>query len=417
MGESVFDVVEHFLGDKITPKTLGKISKLGHAQIVELHDRAKFFYRANYWFVDREELPTFSKDAVRYAILTDRSGQMDSYEIWNNPDDLKKLLLYYPSVAVLDPVDELLSLAAEHPPVLEEVLLQLLPLRPLIEEDIIRLVPGVTGRSAVLDQIDLSGFLGHVLQDDKVIEAVRLYSPENYDMIVSMDLDLPGLMLTEREQAAIYPLARRQASLGLLTFCASVIKEVYTQFKMADLTDSNMALVSEQSAQFHTDLLGINLDVLPSLGKVDDYVASFMLSLALPDIQNISWADILAIRQNDEDFFYWREAFRQVMKDSYESGKISQRDFFKNAKEILSARSKLLRDSLQEKKSVKNKFLDAWIPAGIGFVGGMLTGSIEIAAAEAALTGALSLLYTLFAKRPTKSEEALYRHFAVLLGK
>ena len=417
MTENVFNIIEDFLGTKLTARSLKKLSKLDHKQIIELHDRIKFFYRLNYWFVDSGGFPQISQDEVRYAVLTDRSGQMDSDEIWNNPDNLKKLLLYYPAIAVLDPIDEILSLAAEHPPILADTLSRLLPIRTLIDQDIIRLVPGPTATQAIHDQIEIAPFLGHVLQDDKVIKAIRLYTPENYDAVVDLNMDLPGFMLSAREKAAIEPFVRKTAPPGLVTLAAMVIKEVYTQFLVADLSDSNMALVSEKHAQFHSRLFGITPDVFPRLGKIDGYVAPFMLSLALPRIHNISWQDIVAIRQKDEDFYFWREALKRVMKDSYKPDNLSNAEFFNNAKETLSARLRILRRSMEEKLSLKGKILDAWIPAGIGFVGGMLTGSIEIALGEAALTGSLSLLYSLFVKRPSKSEQALYRHFTVFIDK
>ena len=106
-----------------------------------------------------------------------------------------------------------------------------------------------------------------------------------------------------------------------------------------------------------------------------------------------------------------------MIKETYQWGNLSQEQFLKNAKEILSARSARLRESIKRKNSLKNKILDAWIPAAIGFVGGMLSGNIQIALAQSALTGSLSLLYSIFAKRPSKAEQVLYRHFSIFLDK
>jgi hypothetical protein len=68
-------------------------------------------------------------------------------------------------------------------------------------------------------------------------------------------------------------------------------------------------------------------------------------------------------------------------------------------------------------KSLKNKFMESWVPAAIGFAAGALTGAIETAATSGVVTGSLSLLFSLFAKRPSKTEESLYRHFSIFLNK
>lgn len=418
MKQSVFDVVENFIGVELNQKNLKRLSKLSNKEAIELHDRIKLFYRFNYYFVDSEELPKISQDEVRYAFLTDSYGEMDSYEIWNEPkaEYLKKLLLYYPSVAVLDPVDELLSLCAEYPPTFENAFSPLLPLRHLIEKDIVRLVPGMTGKSTVIEQIDLTSHFLDVLADDRIFEAIREYEKENYDLIVNLNLELMGAILNQSERAAVDSLVRKGFSSGLLIWAAIIIKELHVKFLMADLTDSNMGSVCERDMRFYRALMAVNSKDFPRLGELSDVTPSILL-LTLPNIKNVSMADILAIRENDEDFYFWREAFRDVMKKSYSLDNLSNPKFFVNAKEILSSRSRSLRESVKGKSSIKDKAQDAGITAGIGFTVGILTSDLATALGGSMMTGGMTLLASLFVKKPSKAEKALCRHFSAFLDK
>jgi hypothetical protein len=199
-----------------------------------------------YYYVDRDDPFNFSINRARYALLSDSNGQMDSYEIWNNSDNLKKLLLYFPSIAVLDPVDELLSLSAEYPPTLTKILHKLLPFRPLIDKRIIELVPGVTGYQTVIEQINFSYPLKNILKDDNIFEAFKIYDPGNYNSIVSSKLDLPGFSLTNEEREVIILLERKNIPRGLLIWAAIILKGMYVRFRMSDLIDSNIAIVSKK---------------------------------------------------------------------------------------------------------------------------------------------------------------------------
>jgi hypothetical protein len=417
MDESVIDVAERFLGVELNVKTISKLSMLNQREAIALHDRIKSFYVYSYYFLDKDEPPNFSFDGDRYAILTDRDGNIDSYEAWydDEAEYIKKLLLYYPSLAVLDPIDELLSLCAEQPSAFEKAFAPLLPVRPLIKTGVIRLVPGSTGRSTVLDQIELSSQISTAFAVDEIFDAFKVYDPESYEDIVSLNLDLPGLMLSKEELDVVKSLSRKQIPSGLLVWSASIFKEMYVRSLMTDITDSNMALISDRDRRFFTKLMSVNQRSLPQLAKTDDNAASCMISLNLPNISKIPWADILTIRENDEDFFFWRDALKQVMRESYISNGIEQTEFLKDAKKMLAAKSRTLRESVKQKSSLKDKIVDAWIPAGIGFAAGILGGSITTSLAQASLTGSLSLLYSLFMKRASKSEKALCRHFSVFI--
>ena len=369
--------------------------------------------------MDREKFPEFEVNEARYVILTDSAGHMDSYEVWYDAkaEYLKKLLLFYPSVAVLDPVDELLSFAAENPSAYQHALEILLPIRPLIAKDVVRLIPDVTGRRTVLDQIELSPLLESTLCNDEILQAFYTYDPNNYKDIIDLNLELPGLMLSARELFSLRTLTRKNVPIGLLIWAVSVIKEMYTRSLMVDISGSNLAIIAEKDWRFYAGLMQVNPTALIRSNIIDGYIAPLILKFSLPNMHNIAWDDILAIRLNDEDFYLWREALGEVIKETYQWGYLSQEQFLKNAKEILFARSASLRESIKRKTSLKDKILDALIPAAIGFVGGMLSGDIQIAFAQSALTGLLSLLYSIFAKRPSKAEWALYRHFSVFLDK
>lgn len=415
--ELIFNIIENFIGSEIKPKTLKKLKKLSNEQALELTELIKHVYEKNYYFVDSDKLPEFSHDEVRHAVLTDQAGAIDSWEIWNNTDYLKKLLLYYPKISVLDPIDDVLPSLLDLPQMfrLDEPLSLLLPVRKLIKKDIIRLVPGNTANQTVFKQIDIHPIIHDVFIENDIFEAIRAYEPDTYDMIINLNLDMPGFALNERE--VLRALVRKGVPYSLLTYSASIIKRMYVKFTIADLTESNIAFISEKEPMFFTKLLGSNTDVMRNLGKKDDFIGQHILSLSLPDIYKLGWEDIMEIRSNDEDFYLWRKSFKNVLKEAYKYNNFSKNDFFINAKEILSAESRSLRNSLKQKQSLKNKFIESLIPAGIGFASGALTGAIETAATSGVVTGSLSLLFSLFAKRPHKSEEALYRHFSIFLNK
>lgn len=415
--ESIFDVIENYIGVALKPNTLKVFKKLSDKEALELHELIQHCYQKNYWFVDSGKPHERLSNDVRYAVLTDKSGHTDSWEIWHNDDYLKKLLLYYPKLSVLDPIDDYLPSLLDLPQInrLDEPIALLLPIRNLIKNDIIRLVPGSTARHTVLKQIDIHPIIQNIFTDNSIFEAFKIYDPEHYDFIVNCNLKMPGFTLSEAEKEVINSLVRTDVPHSLLTWSASIVKYFYATFTISDLTDSNIAFITKKEARFFTKLLGSEPEVLKFLGRKDDYVTFFILSLSLPNIKNISWEDINLIRENDEDFYYWREAFRNVLKDSYQYEKFSDKLFFDNAKEILSSRSRILREAIQQKSSLKNKFTEAWIPAGIGFASGALIGAIEAAMTSAVITGSLSLLYSLFTKRAKKSEEALYKHFSIFL--
>lgn len=414
--DNVFSIVENHLGTKITSRSIKKFSKLSSRQAIELNELINSHYWLEYYFLDNDEMPQLSIDETRYAILTDQSGEIDSYEIWNDTNHIKKLLLYYPSIAVLDPLNDVLSLAAEAPEVYGKALSLLLPIRPLIDKGIVKLIPGSSARSTVLKQITLPKFLRKVLSDGTVLSSVRAYDPDMYDFLANENLDLPGMMLDADEMDAVSSLQQANVSKGLLVYSASLIKDFYARFLVADISDSNMTFISEKDSEFYSMLLGGKPDILPTLGKVDDYVAPFILSMQLPDIQKLSWNDVVSIRETDDDFFFWRDALRQVMKNSYSVNQISEVEFRRNAREMLTVKSRYLRETIKQKSSIKDKFLDAWIPAGIGFVSGALTDNLNTAVNQAILTGSLTLLYSLFTKNPSKSEKILYRHFSMFLS-
>ena len=339
--ELIFNIIENFIGSEIKPKTLKKLKKLSNEQALELTELIKHVYEKNYYFVDSDKLPEFSHDEVRHAVLTDQAGAIDSWEIWNNTDYLKKLLLYYPKISVLDPIDDVLPSLLDLPQMfrLDEPLSLLLPVRKLIKKDIIRLVPGNTANQTVFKQIDIHPIIHDVFIENDIFEAIRAYEPDTYDMIINLNLDMPGFALNENEREVLRALVRKGVPYSLLTYSASIIKRMYVKFTIADLTESNIAFISEKEPMFFTKLLGSNTDVMRNLGKKDDFIGQHILSLSLPDIYKLGWEDIMEIRSNDEDFYLWRKSFKNVLKEAYKYNNFSKNDFFINAKEILSAES------------------------------------------------------------------------------
>ena len=283
--ELIFNIIENFIGSEIKPKTLKKLKKLSNEQALELTELIKHVYEKNYYFVDSDKLPEFSHDEVRHAVLTDQAGAIDSWEIWNNTDYLKKLLLYYPKISVLDPIDDVL--------------------------------PSNTANQTVFKQIDIHPIIHDVFIENDIFEAIRAYEPDTYDMIINLNLDMPGFALNENEREVLRALVRKGVPYSLLTYSASIIKRMYVKFTIADLTESNIAFISEKEPMFFTKLLGSNTDVMRNLGKKDDFIGQHILSLSLPDIYKLGWEDIMEIRSNDEDFYLWRKSFKNVLKEAY----------------------------------------------------------------------------------------------------
>ena len=130
--ENVIDVIESYLGSRITFKTVSDLRKLSHPELSRLIEMIKLSYVSQYYFVDRDELPE-PQPTARIAFFTDPKGEEDSFNQWHQDARfIKQLLLYYPSVAVLDPIDEILS--TDSPIALESALRQILPLRKLLQD-------------------------------------------------------------------------------------------------------------------------------------------------------------------------------------------------------------------------------------------------------------------------------------------
>ncbi|MDM8523676.1 hypothetical protein QUF80_09920 [Desulfococcaceae bacterium HSG8] len=143
-------------------------------------------------------------------------------------------------------------------------------------------------------QIDIHPIINDVFIEDDILEAIRAYDPKNYDMIINMNLDMPGFSLNENEREVIRSLVRKGVPYSLLTYSASIIKRMYVKFTIADLTESNVAFLSEKEPRLFTKLLGSNLDVISNLGKKDDFIGQYILSLSLPE--NLCTGYLLGIR-------------------------------------------------------------------------------------------------------------------------
>jgi len=417
---NIFQIIESFIGSDIDEKSVDNLLKLERSKFIELIEWIRFENRCRHWFVDNDELPK-PKLSVKQAILTDSEGNSDSYEIWNETDKLKTLLLYYPSVAVLDPIDETLNLAAEAPNVLVKHLKNLLPIRELIEKDIVDLVPAVTGIQAIREQIEFSSYLEAILSFEDIsdlLSAIRLHSPDYYEIIEQSDLQLPMMSLSAKERFVIEEqYAKRSGGLnkGILVLTVMVIKEIIVQNELALLNNSNLGIVSQNQMNFFKRLGGLEFNHLEKFGDSSDLKSEFLLNMKMPKIESLSWTDVVNLRNDDKDFYTWRNAFKEVLRESQRGEFYDTNKFLINAKETMIAQSRYLENEMKEKKSLKNKVKNASVQTGIGFVGGILTGSIEMALLSSGVSGSLQLIYDLFTNKASQGEQALYKHFSLFV--
>lgn len=418
MKENVFNSIEDCTGESLNERTVNNLDKLNHKQKVELVEAIEWDYRRKHWFTDDDELPEFEQFPDREAIITDSEGNNDGYELWENPSLIKNLLLYYNSVAVLDPIDEILSHSVEMPGVLAKQLKVLLPLKELIDADIIRLVPYRTARKAVIDQIDISGLIVRYLFHEKnsdLFDAIRLHSPDNFELVSSLNLDMPFLLLNAEESNTLKFgfRGKNDYNFGTYHFAAIILKEIIIQKWIADLNDSQIAATSTNYINFYSRIS--NLDI-KEVWADEKLISNFLLPLKLPNIDKLSWEDIVALRKNDEDFKTWRDMMKEVLSESRYRGSYNDKLFLKNLGETVTAKSRVLRENIKSKKSIGEKIKNTSIQSGIGFVGGILTGSVEMALISAGATGGLQFLHDLFFKKPTKGETALFNHFSIFMN-
>ena len=417
---NIFQIIEGFIEAEINEKSVDKLLKIERNKFIELIEWIRFENRCKHWFVDNDELPK-PKLTIKQAILTDSEGNSDSYEIWNETDKLKTLLLYYPSIAVLDPIDETLNLAAEAPNVLIKHLKKLFPLRQLIEQNIIDLVPAVTGGQAIREQIELSSYLEAVLSFEDIsdlLSAINLHSPDYFKIIEESDLNLPMMSLSEKERNVIEEIfAKRKGETkkGLIVLTAMIIKELIVQNELALLNNSNLGLVSKNQVNFFKRLGGLEFKHLESLGDSSDLKSEFLINMQMPKIEGLSWTDLINLRNDDKDFYTWRNALKEVLRESQKGEVYDTNKFLINAKETMIAQSRYLESEIKEKKSLKNKIKNASVQTGIGFIGGILTGSIEMALLGSGVSGSLQLIHDLFTNKASKGEQALYKHFSLFL--
>ena len=422
--QSIIDFIEEYLQIELSFKNLEKLRKLSNKERLALCDAIEFKYHCDYWFVDWfevGELIRFEVDPSRYAFLTDSQGQIDSYEIWrgNDADYIKKLLLYYPKISILDPIDDIMSIAYEYPDPLIHAISLLLPARDLITSNTIRLIPGQNAKKTIAQLVNVAGMLNPILSDINVYSIFEAYDSESFHLFDNSDLDLPGGNLHHEELNALESVhAKTGLSMGLITYCAIVLKEFYIKEKISDISQSNIAINSDKEKAFYykTMQLGqrdaLHTKVRPN---PDNTVSPFLLELDLPNISGLSWNDICSIRKNDEDFYFWRSALKEAAEKSYDIQDISSNDFYEYCKANLLSRSRLLKDSIKNKASLKLKLIDIGITTSIGFAAGILGGDTSLAFCKAALAGALSLLYSFFMKQPSKGEGSICKHFSTFL--
>lgn len=416
MKTNIFKIIENNTGTILNQKTLPNLAKMERNNLIDLIELIRYSNKADYTFYNNK-LPN-PKLTVRQAILTDSDGNQDSYEMWNNTNSLKNLLLYYPSLTVIDPIEEILELAAVNPNILIEHIRNLLPLRELIEKEIVNLVPSITAKSTINNQIDLNNFYKSIFEgsDLKILfEAVKYHSPLYYQAIMESDLDLPGFILSNEEKETIHELSssNKLFKKDLIMYTATLLKELYIQNIMALSNDSNLGLISTKQINFFTRLGEIDYNNITKFNKNENLKSKFLLNLKLPSIDNISWQDVISIRNNNEDFYTWRNSFTEILKESQTEEVYYTDKFIINATETMIANSRLIAANIEEKKSLKNKFNNSFVPAGIGFLGGMLTGGAEMAALQAGVGGSLQFIYELFTNKTTKGEEALLKHFSL----
>lgn len=420
MKTNIFQIIENNTGTVLNQKTLPNLEKMERSKLVDLIELIRYSNQADYTFVDNK--PPTPKLTIRQAILTDSEGNQDSYEMWNNTNSLKNLLLYYPSLTVIDPIEEILELAAVNPNTLVEHINNLLPLRELIEKEIVNLVPSITARSTINSQINLNVFYKDIFEGtdlNNLFEAVKSHSPLHYQYIMESDLDLPGFILSDEEKETIYKLSSKNKFFkkDLIMFTAILLKELYIQNIMALSNNSNLGLISTKQINFFKTLGEIDYSYLTKLNNNENLKSKFLLDLQLQEINDISWQDVISIRNNDEDFYTWRNSFSEILKESQVKEAYDSDKFIINAKETMIANSRIIATNIKEKKSLKNKLKNAWVPAGIGFLGGMLTGSVEMAALQSGAGGSLQFIYELFTNKTTKGEEALLKHFSLFTSK
>lgn len=419
MKENVFNSIEECTGESLNEKNINNLDKLNHEQKVELVEAIEWDYRRKHWFTDDDELPEFDPFPDREAILTDSEGNNDGYELWENPALIKNLLLYYNSIAVLDPIDEILSHSVEMPGALARQLNKLLPLRGLIDADILRLVPYRTARKAVIDQIDISGLLIRYLfneQNDDIFDAIRLYSPSNFELVSNLNLDMPFLLLNEYESNTLKSgfRGKNDYNFGTYHLAAMILKEIIIQKWIADLNDSQIAATSANYINFYSRISSLDIKGIEADEKL---ISNFLLPLKIPNIEKLSWQDVIALRKSDEDFKTWRDMMKEVLSESRYRSNYNDKLFLKNLEETVTAKSRILRENIKSKKSIGEKIKNTSIQSGIGFVGGILTGSVELALISAGATGGLQFLHDLFFKKPTKGELALFNHFSIFMNK
>ncbi len=418
--QNIFQIIEGFIGDSIDEKSVEKLQLLNREKFIELIEWIRFENRRKHWFVDNDELPK-PQPTFRQAILTDSEGNSDSYEIWDETDKLKNLLLYYPSIAVLDPIDETLNLAAEAPSVLIRQLKKLLPLRELLDNNIIDLVPAVTGVQAIREQVELSSYLNALLSFEDIsdlLSAINLYNPDYYGMIEQDDLKLPMNSLSIGERSIVEEVFyKRKGKIkkGIIVLTIMVIKELIIQNELALLNESNLGLVSQNQINFFNRIGGLEFKHLENISDSNDLKSEFLLNVDLPKIVDLSWDHVINLRKDDKDFLTWRNAMNEVMRESQRGNAYDTNKFLINAKETMIGQSRFLENELKDKKSLKNKVKNASVQTGIGFIGGILTGSIEMAILSSGVSASLQLIYDLFTNKASKGEQALYKHFSLFI--
>lgn len=428
----ILHVLEGFFGCVLGPDEIEATRKLTDRKLLNLTDQISEFFIGEFSIPSRTEgshraFPgTINHREINSYCYKDfnhknSSGEIDKElldrqydKITNIPSEILKLLLYYDSVAIFDPISIVCS--SEFPSenqskdlertklILSNAIEFFVPLRDFIKDGSIILLPELSivshfGKSVELDEFEIGHpkfreIWGHYLLDRPL---------SDFPIVACGGTDFTAILgeISKSGRSASYERLYAAWANGYLSFCDHIDADFIAQSKIFwELLKWKI----DRANEIHPP--STNLRLTPTIDFID-----------LLDFDKISYKDLHSLRINDQAFAAWRSDIATVValsKSGAESLDEIAGEFSELCAVTLPRRASEIASEVN-RTSLRQHISDAAYSFGAAGFAGMMTEDINMALGTAAAGATSGLLMSSLFRQPKSEDNVLRKLYTALL--
>jgi hypothetical protein len=387
---TIIDAVENYLGNEQSLDNLDELQKLSKAQILQLREEIMRFGESLYGLRTEPSLIQPNEFKASLAI----------HEIipWGrNVRRLKNFLLYYPRLVVADPLYAALYLGIFGilPGTMNEVLIRnlrpLLLIKPLIQQNIIQLVPPLS----VFPEFE------HIVYEINSFDEGDI----NIDEFAK---HLPPEIMGYETKYFVY----------------QMLMKLNEDIVAADYVGANFVAINQLQWDIYKHQLENLRQQLAPCESVRLSAGATIQRIEIPNLDRIGLKDIVELRQKSNAFEEWRLCIGKLLKRLSEYEYLDDirfnREFNEIAREELFDKAKILHERINNsslKKHLKGAATVFTLGAVAAEISTLPLEDVKVLdeLIKLGIAGGIALLFALMFKRKGKEEQILLKYYSMFI--